>query len=165
MTTTEVADEVVGGVLSAGPGRFDIILEKRIPYTMSLGALDMVNFGALDTVPDEFQSRKLHVHNPQVTLMRTSPDENRRIARWIAAKVNRSTTPLTILIPERGVSALDAPNEVFYDPEADAALFDTLEACVQATPARHIERVPLHINDPEFSRRIVDRFLSLNLTS
>ena len=133
ITTTEVADEIVGGVFRAGPVRFDVILERGIPYVMSLGAVDMVNFGAIDTVPAEFRHRKLHIHNSQVTLMRTTPAENRRIARWIAGKVNRSWAPLSILIPEAGVSALDAPGQPFYDPEADAALFEELEAAVAQT--------------------------------
>jgi uncharacterized protein (UPF0261 family) len=91
VTTTEVADEVVGGIFPAGPARFDAILTNRVPYVMSLGALDMVNFGAAESVPAEFRDRLLHVHNAQITLMRTTPDENRRIAHWIAAKLNRST--------------------------------------------------------------------------
>ena len=132
VTTTEVADEVVGGVLACGPARFDAILEAKIPYVLSLGALDMVNFGAIETVPERFRGRKLHVHNAQVTLMRTTPDENRRCARWIAAKLNRATAPFRVLIPEKGVSALDAPGQPFFDPEADAALFDELESAVVA---------------------------------
>src|SRR6185295_5284752 len=100
--TTAVADEVVGGVLACGPNRFDAILESRIPYVLSVGALDMINFGAKETVPPKFFGRKFHVHNAQVTLMRTTPDENRQFARWIANKLNRATAPLSLLIPERG---------------------------------------------------------------
>ena len=109
ITTTEVADEVVGGILPCGPRRFEAILDARVPYVLSVGALDMVNFGALETVPERFRSRLLHVHNAQVTLMRTTADENRRCARWIAAKLNRARSPFSLLIPEKGVSALDAP--------------------------------------------------------
>ena len=101
--------------------------EKKIPYVMSLGALDMVNFGSRDTVPPQFRERKLHVHNSQVTLMRTTAEENRQFARWMAAKINRSTAPFMLLIPEKGVSLLDAPGQPFYDPEADRALFEELE--------------------------------------
>jgi len=161
ITTTEVADEVVGGVFPAGPERFDAILERRIPYVMSLGALDMVNFGARDTVPPAFRERKLHVHNPQVTLMRTTPAENRQFARWIAGKLNRSQAPLILLIPERGVSAIDAPGQPFHDPEADAALFDELERAVQPTPTRQICRLRHHINDPEFARALVEAYFEL----
>lgn len=160
ITTTEVADEVVGGVFPAGPDRFDAILDRRVPCVMSLGALDMVNFGARDTVPAQFQARKLHIHNAQVTLMRTTPDENRRFARWIAAKINRSVSPLTLLIPERGVSALDAPGQPFHDAEADAALFDELERAVQPAPTRQIRRLPHHINDPEFARALVEAYFA-----
>ena len=93
ITTTEVADEVVGGILPCGPLRFEAILAAKVPYVLSVGALDMVNFGAIETVPERFRDRLLHVHNAQVTLMRTTPDENRRCARWIAAKLNRATSP------------------------------------------------------------------------
>jgi uncharacterized protein (UPF0261 family) len=158
ITTTEVADEVVGGVFPAGPARFDAILARRVPYVLSLGALDMVNFGSRDTVPPPFRDRKLHVHNAQVTLMRTTPEENRRFARWIAAKLNRSTAPLVVLIPEKGVSAIDAPGQPFHDPEADRALFEELEAAVEQTPARQVRRLPYHINDPEFARALVEAF-------
>lgn len=159
ITTTEVADEVVGGILPAGPQRFDAILRARVPYVLSLGALDMVNFGAMDTVPDRFRHRKLHAHNAQVTLMRTTPDENRQFARWIAAKLNRSEAPFTLLIPEGGVSALDAPGQPFFDPEADAALFDELESAIERGPGRTIRRLPLHINDPAFARALVECYL------
>jgi uncharacterized protein (UPF0261 family) len=155
ITTTEVADEVVGGVFPAGPARFDAILAKGVPYVVSLGALDMVNFGPRDTVPPQFRDRKLHVHNAQVTLMRTTPDENRRFARWIAAKLNRSTAPLVVLIPEGGVSAIDAPGQPFHDPEADLALFEELEAAIEQTPERQVRRAPHHINDTAFSRALM----------
>ncbi len=161
ITTTEAADEVAGGILSAGPERFDIILEKEIPYVFSLGALDMVNFGVKETVPDKFKTRTLHVHNAQVTLMRTTVEENRRIARWIANKINRSKAPVRILIPEKGVSAIDAPGQPFYDPAANTALFEELESTIMQTESRVIQRLPYHINDPEFSSALVDAFLSL----
>jgi len=158
VTTTEVADEVVGGVFPAGPERFEAILKAGVPYVMSLGALDMVNFGAMETVPEKFRGRKLHVHNPQVTLMRTTPDENRQFARWIAGKINRSTTPATMLIPERGVSLIDALGQPFHDTEADAALFEELERAVEQTPTRVIRRLPMNINDPEFAAALVEAF-------
>jgi len=158
ITTTEVADEVVGGIMSAGPRRFDIILERGIPYVMSLGALDMVNFGARETVPEQFTDRRFLVHNPQVTLMRTTVDENRQMAQWIAAKVNRSTAPIEILIPERGLSMLDVEGAAFYDPTADQCLFETLEQEVQQTDERRITRFPCHINDAAFAEALVAAF-------
>jgi len=161
ITTTEVADEVVGGILTAGPQRFDIILQRQIPYVMSLGALDMVNFGAKETVPERFQNRQMHVHNANVTLMRTTVEENRQIANWIADKLNRITSAVTLLIPEKGVSAIDADGQPFYDPAADATLFDELESRVKQTDSRRIKRLPLHINDAEFANALVIEFQRL----
>ncbi len=162
ITTTEVADQVVGGILPCGPLRFEAILEAQVPYVLSVGALDMVNFGALETVPERFRGRLLHVHNAHVTLMRTTADENRLCARWIAGKLNRAARPFRILLPEAGVSALDAPGQPFHDPAADAALFDELESAVSTGPDRLIRRLPLHINDPEFARALVEEFHCLN---
>src|SRR5262249_29262210 len=137
ITTTEVADEVVGGVFACGPARFDVILERRLPYVMSVGAMDMVNFGAVDTVPEKVSNRKLHVHNSAVTLMRTTPEENVACARWIAGKLNaHPEAGFTLLIPEGGVSAIDAPGQPFHDPEADAALFTELEKAIVTGPTR-----------------------------
>lgn len=161
ISTTEVADEVVGGVFRAGPDRFDAILRAEIPYVLSTGALDMVNFGARGTVPREFQSRNLHVHNANVTLMRTTPEENRQIAGWIAKKLNRATAPFTLLLPEGGVSALDVPGGPFWDPAADAALFDELESVIETSPERQIRRLPQHINDPDFAAALVAAYQEL----
>jgi uncharacterized protein (UPF0261 family) len=161
ITTTEVADHLVGGVFPCGPDRFDPILDAGIPYVLSLGALDMVNFGAMATVPEPFRNRKLHVHNAQVTLMRTTPEENRGFARWIASKLNRSEAPLVVLIPERGVSALDAQGQPFHDPAADEVLFRELEAAIELSNGRQVRRLPYHINDPEFARAIVKTYLEL----
>lgn len=161
ITTTEIADNIVGGVFAAGPDRFDALLQRRVPLVLSLGALDMVNFGAMDTVPSSFRNRNLHVHNAQVTLMRTSVEENREAARWIASKLNRSTAPLVVLIPEKGVSMLDSPGQPFYDPVADAALFDELRRLVNQTPERQIVSIPYHINDREFSDALVRQYLKL----
>jgi uncharacterized protein (UPF0261 family) len=158
ITTTEVADQVVGGVMPGGQQRFDAILQSEIPYVMSLGALDMVNFGARQSVPERFANRHFLIHNPQVTLMRTTSEENRQIASWIAEKVNRSTAPLEILIPEQGVSMLDAKDQAFYDPEADRALFETLEQEVQQTDIRRITRHNSHINDSTFAEGLVAAF-------
>lgn len=161
ITTTEVADEIIGGVFPAGPHRFEALLKSQVPLVLSLGAVDMVNFGSQESVPEKFRGRRLHVHNAQVTLMRTTPEENRQIARWIAGKLNQSTAPVTILIPEKGVSMLDAPGQPFYDPEADAALFSELEEQINEAEHRQIIRLPYHINDPEFSRALVEHFESL----
>jgi uncharacterized protein (UPF0261 family) len=164
ITTTEVADLLVGGVLPCGPDRFEPILRARVPLVLSLGALDMVNFAARATVPENFGHRLLHVHNAQVTLMRTTPDENCRCARWIAAKLNQAEAPFCVLIPELGVSALDAPGGPFHDAQADAALFDELEARIEPAPGRRVRRLPLHINDPAFAEALVEEFLNLDQT-
>jgi uncharacterized protein (UPF0261 family) len=159
ITTTEVADEVVGGVFAAGPDRFDAILANKLPYVMSVGALDMVNFGPVETVPAQFADRKFHIHNSAVTLMRTTPQESVAFARWIAAKLNaHPDAEFTLLLPEGGVSELDKPGNPFHDPEADAALFETLEAEVEQGPRRRIVRYPHHINDPAFAEAIVTEF-------
>ncbi|MEQ8209464.1 MAG: Tm-1-like ATP-binding domain-containing protein [Lacipirellulaceae bacterium] len=161
ITTTEVADEIVGGVFAAGPTRFDSMLKQQIPLVVSLGAVDMVNFGAFDSVPSEFRHRNLHAHNSQVTLMRTTPDENRRIASWITEKLNRSKAPVTVVVPEGGVSMLDAPDQPFYDPDADGALFQELKSSLNVTDRRRIVWSPLHINDPEFANLLASEFLAL----
>lgn len=158
ITTTEVADEVVGGIFRAGPRRFDAIAERGVPCVMSLGALDMVNFGARDSVPPQFADRRLHVHNPQITLMRTTPEENRACARWMAAKLNRTTAPFALLMPERSTSLLSAAGQPFHDPAADAALIDELERTVQATPQRRLARLPHDLNDPAFADALIAAF-------
>ena len=160
-TTTEVADEVVGGVFPGGAERFDRLLSSKLPLVVSLGALDMVNFGSADTVPEQFQGRNLFVHNAQVTLMRTNVDENQKFASWIADKINRSVAPVVVLIPEGGLSMLDAPGQPFHDPEANAALFDGLESKIEQNPQRQCIRLPMHVNDPEFSQALVQHFKRL----
>ncbi len=161
VTTTEVCDHLVGGVLSAGPDRLGAIARSGVPYVGSVGALDMVNFWAMDTVPERFRNRKLYKHNPNVTLMRTTAGECREIGAWIAHKLNACEGPVRFLIPEKGVSALDAPGQAFHDPEADAALFDALETTLRQTPQRRLTRLPLHINDPQFSAALVGNFRAI----
>jgi len=161
ITTTEIADEVVGGVFPSGPHRFEKLIQSQIPLVLSLGALDMVNFGAIDTVPAAFRERRLHVHNAQVTLMRTTPDENRKIGRWIAEKLNQSTAPLTLVIPEGGLSLLDVPGQPFHDPEADAALFTELSSRLHVTAQRQLIRLPYDINNPKFSTALLQHFQEL----
>ncbi|MEL6110145.1 MAG: Tm-1-like ATP-binding domain-containing protein [Planctomycetota bacterium] len=161
ITTTEVADELLGGIFPGGPHRFEASIECRVPLVLSVGAVDMVNFGAVETVPDRFRSRRLHVHNDQVTLMRTTAEENVEIARWIAAKLNQATAPLTVVLPEKGVSTLDAPGQPFYDPNADAALFEAMERELDSGKGRRIVRVNHHINDVEFADALVNEFNQL----
>ncbi len=161
VTTTEVCDEIVGGVLSAGPERFDSIIRSRVPYVGSCGALDMVNFWAHDTVPAKFRARNLYKHNPNVTLMRTTPEECQRIGDFIVEKLNRMEGPVRFLIPEGGVSALDAPGLAFWDPAADRALFDAIASQFRATTQRQLIRLPLHLNDPRFADALVANFHEL----
>lgn len=161
LTTTEVCDFLFGGVLACTEDRFGAVARTRAPYVGSCGALDMVNFGGMDTIPDRYQGRTFYPHNPQVTLMRTTVAENTRQGEWIAAKLNQCEGPVRFLIPEGGVSALDAPGQAFWDPEADAALFAALEANLVQTPQRRLVRVPCHINDPLFAKTAVDHFLEI----
>ncbi|MCA1408906.1 Tm-1-like ATP-binding domain-containing protein [Ensifer sp. IC3342] len=155
ITTTEVCDLLFGGVLPATEDRFGAIARTELPYVGSVGALDMVNFWAPETVPERYAGRLFYRHNPNVTLMRTSAEECAAIGRWIGAKLNLCKGPLRFLIPERGVSALDIEGGAFFDPAADAVLFEALEATVETTDARRIERLPLHINDPQFAEAAV----------
>ena len=155
VSTTEVADEIVGGVLSAGPDRMDVFARHALPYVGSCGALDMVNFGPFETVPERFKARRLYRHNPTVTLMRTTVDECRAIGEFIAAKLNAMTGPVRFLIPEGGVSAIDRPGQPFHDPEADRMLFSTLEQHFRAGPQRRLVRLPHHINDDAFADALV----------
>jgi uncharacterized protein (UPF0261 family) len=157
-TTTEVCDLLMGGVFSAGEDRLGAIARTGVPYVGSCGALDMVNFGAIDSVPERYRERNLYVHNPQVTLMRTTPEENRRMGEWLGAKLNACAGEVRFLMPEGGVSAIDAPGQPFHDPAADAALFEALERTVAPTPRRRLIRVARHINDPEFAQALVDHF-------
>jgi uncharacterized protein (UPF0261 family)/ABC-type branched-subunit amino acid transport system ATPase component len=158
VTTTEITDEVVGGVLSAGPQRLDAFAREALPYVGSCGALDMCNFWAMETVPERFRGRKLHRHNPNVTLMRTTAEECARIGEFIAAKLNRMQGPVRFLIPEGGTSGLDRPDGPFWDPAADRALFDAIVANVHAGGDRKVVRLPHHINDQAFADALVAAF-------
>lgn len=161
LTTTEIADEIVGGIMPAGVARFETQINKRTPMLISLGAVDMVNFGGLDTVPAHFRSRTLYEHNPQITLMRTTVEENRQIAAWLAQKLNRATAPWTVLFPAGGVSALDAPGQPFHDDAARAALWEELKARLQTDDSHRLQSVPCHINDPAFAVAAVAEFRQL----
>jgi uncharacterized protein (UPF0261 family) len=156
LTTTEVCDLLMGGVFPATEDRFGAVIRSRVPYVGSVGALDMVNFGRAETIPERYRQRKFHVHNPQVTLMRTTAEENERMGRWIGERLNRMDGPVRFFLPEGGVSALDAPGQPFWDPEADAALFLALERTVRQTGNRQLVRVRRNINDPEFASAIVN---------
>ena len=161
VTTTEIADELFGGVLSAGPDRLGALARVAIPYVGSVGACDMVNFGTPETVPARYKGRLFYHHNPQVTLMRTTVEESAAIGRFIGEKLNAARGPVYVLLPEGGVSALDAPGQAFHDPDADRALFDALEQTLRATPNRRIERLPHHINAKPFSDALAAAFLAL----
>jgi uncharacterized protein (UPF0261 family) len=161
ITTTEVCDLLMGGVFAATEDRFGAIVRTRVPYVGSTGALDMVNFGAPETIPERYRQRKLHIHNPQVTLMRTTPEENERMGRFIGERLNQMDGPVRFFLPEGGVSALDAPGQPFFDPEADAALFRALERTVRQTGNRQLIRVKQNINDPDFASTVVSAFRSL----
>jgi uncharacterized protein (UPF0261 family)/ABC-type branched-subunit amino acid transport system ATPase component len=158
ITTTEIADELVGGVLTAGPDRMEAIIRSRVPYVGSCGALDMVNFWAMETVPARFRDRKLYKHNDNVTLMRTTVEECGRIGRFIVDKLNRMEGPVRFLIPDGGVSGIDAPDKPFWDPAADKALFDAIATNFRSGSNRKLIRVAHHINDPEFAAAALAAF-------
>jgi uncharacterized protein (UPF0261 family) len=164
VSTTEVADEIVGGVLSAGPTRLDVFARHPLPYVGSCGALDMVNFGAMDTVPERFKGRRLYRHNPTVTLMRTTPDECRAIGEFISRKLNAMCGPVRFLIPEAGVSAIDRPGGPFHDPDADRALFAAIEQDFRVGPDRKLVRLPMHLNDEAFAEALVQAWREIAAT-
>jgi uncharacterized protein (UPF0261 family) len=160
LTTTEIADDVVGGVLTAGPDRLAAGIKARVPQVISLGALDMVNFGPAVSVPERFQGRLLHVHNRNVTLMRTTVDENRRIGERMVQMLAAATSRVDVLIPLRGLSALDAPGGDFHDPAADGALFHALRHGLSGHDWVRITERDEHINDPAFSACAVELLLA-----
>jgi uncharacterized protein (UPF0261 family) len=159
ITTTELADELVGGILSAGPNRLTAAAMRGVPQVISVGALDMVNFGPPDTVPEKFRGRRFYQHNPSVTLMRTTPDENDRLGKEIAHKASAARGPTAVLVPLRGVSALDRDGGPFWWPEADRALVDSLRLWM--IPHVKVIEVDLHINDPEFARIAAETLLGM----
>jgi uncharacterized protein (UPF0261 family) len=152
ITTTEICDLLFGGVLAAGEDRLDAIARTRLPYVGSAGALDMVNFWAPETVPVRYRERLFYQHNSNVTLMRTTANECRQIGQWIGRKLSACEGPVHFLIPEKGVSALDIEGGAF---------FDAIETSLKPAPNRRIERLPLHINDPEFAQAAVAAFLAI----
>lgn len=161
ITTTEVADHLMGGILSAGEQRLDIFARSRIPYLGSCGAIDMVNFGAYSTIPKKYEQRLFYKHNPQITLMRTTVDENIKIGNWIGKKLNKFKSDARFLIPMHGFSALDAKGEVFYDNNADMAFINALENTV-SNPHVSIVKIPCHINDKAFSTACAEQYNELS---
>ena len=155
ITTTELCDDLVGGVLSAGPDRLEAAGRLGLPQVVSLGALDMVNFGARATVPPRFEARNLYVHNPSVTLMRTTKEECAELGRRIARKLSAATGPTALFIPLKGVSMIDAEGQPFHDPEADAALFEALREGLDD----NVELIEMdyNVNDPEFADAMADK--------
>jgi uncharacterized protein (UPF0261 family) len=159
ITTTELADELVGGVMSAGPHRLEAAGNKGIPQLVCPGAIDMVNFGSMETVPAQFRGRNLYVHNPSVTLMRTTPEECAEIGRITATRLNRANGPVTVLIPLRGVSAIDKIGGPFYSQEALNAYRRALKASLNQT-VRLVE-LDAHINDEGFALAAADLLMEM----
>jgi uncharacterized protein (UPF0261 family) len=159
ITTTELADELVGGELSAGRDRLTAAALRGVPQVISVGALDMVNFGPPHTVPDKFRGRRFYQHNPNVTLMRTTPQENDQLGKEIAHKASASRGPVAVLVPRRGVSAIDKEGQPFWWPEADAALFQSLRNWM--SPHARLVELDLHINDAAFAEAAVKTLLAM----
>ena len=149
---------MMGGVFPATDDRFGAFIRTRIPYVGSVGALDMVNWHARDTVPEKYADRLFYEHNPQVTLMRTTPEENTRMGVWIAQRLNLMTGPVRFLLPLRGVSALDAVGQSFADSVADKALFDAIRSTFVPTQNRKLVEVDCNINDPAFTDAALQAF-------
>jgi uncharacterized protein (UPF0261 family)/ABC-type branched-subunit amino acid transport system ATPase component len=162
ITTTEVCDMMMGGVFPATEDRFGAVIRMRMPYIGSVGALDMVNFAAPETVPEKYKDRTFYNHNPQVTLMRTTPEECAKMGRWIGERLNQMEGQVRFFLPEGGVSALDAPGQAFHDPKARAALYDALDSTLRQTSNRQLIRLPHHINDPAFAAAVVGAFRALH---
>ena len=162
ITTTEVCDLLFDGVQSAGESRLDSIARSSVPYVGSCGALDMVNFRGVESVPDRYKNRNLYIHNAQVTLMRTTVDECAEMGRWIGRKLNACSGPVEFLLPLKGVSSISVEGAVFHDSEADSALFEALMETVEQTDTRNITSVAADINDPIFISAALDAFSRVN---
>ena len=159
ITTTELADELAGGVMSAGPHRLEAAARKGIPHVVCPGAIDMVNFGPLESVPEKYRQRRLYIHNANVTLMRTTPAECAELGRITAEKLNRARGPVVFLMPLRGVSAIDSAGLPFSWPEADRSYLDALKANLD--PRIRVAEVDAHINDEAFARNAAHCLLEL----
>ncbi len=160
LTTTEWCDELFGGVLNAGPKRLEAAGKKGIPQVVSVGAVDMVNFGPFDTVPEVFSERNLYKHNPTVTLMRTTVEENMEIGAKIAEKLNMAKGNTKLLLPLKGVSMIDAPGQAFYGPDEDEALFDTLKKTINPDVVK-VESLQYHINDQAFAEMAAQTLIDM----
>ncbi len=158
VTTTEVADHLFGGILPCTDDRFGAVIRTKIPYVGSVGAVDMVNFGARETVPERYANRKFHVHNATVTLMRTTPEENAAIGAWIVDRLNQMEGPVRFLLPLRGVSAIDVQGMPFHDPQADEALFDGIRSGWKRSANRQLIEIDDDINSPQFAAAAVKAF-------
>ncbi|MWP49867.1 MULTISPECIES: Tm-1-like ATP-binding domain-containing protein [unclassified Gilliamella] len=161
ITTTEVCDYLFGGVLACNEDRFGAIARSKIPYIGSCGALDMVNFASPDTIPEKYKDRLFYPHNPQVTLMRTTPEENKKMANWIANKLNQCLGYVTFIIPEGGFSALDIEGGAFWLPQANQAFIDEFEKTFIQTDKRKLIKTPYHINSAEFCDLIINEFANV----
>ncbi len=159
VTTTELADELVGGILSAGRDRLTAAGLRGVPQVISLGALDMVNFGPPDSVPEKFKGRRFYQHNPTVTLMRTTPEDNDQLGKEIAQKASAARGPTTVMVPLKGVSAIDKEGQPFWWPEADAALFASLRQWM--SPHVRLIEMDVHINDPQFAQAAANALLAM----
>jgi uncharacterized protein (UPF0261 family) len=157
-TTTELADDLVGGVLSAGPDRLEAAGAEGVPQVVSLGALDMVNFGPRETVPERFEGRNLYVHNPTITLMRTTAEECAELGRRIGRKLSAATGPTVLYVPLRGVSMIDVEGQPFHDPEANDALFAGLRETLDGV---EVHEADTDVNDPELAVAMADRLHEL----
>ncbi len=159
ITTTELADEVCGGVLSAGPDRMMAAARAGIPTVLVPGCVDMCNFWGIETVPEKYKNRKLYQWNPNVTLMRTNVEENTKMGEMIAHAANQSKGPVAILIPLKGVSMLDSPGGDFWDPEADRACYDAIKRHLK--PGIPVIEMDHNINDPEFASKAAELLLEM----
>jgi uncharacterized protein (UPF0261 family) len=161
ITTTELADELVGGVLTAGPNRLTVAAKHGVPQVVSVGALDMVNFSEPETVPAKFADRKFYQHNPTITLMRTTVDENKKLGEEIGRKISASTGPACVMLPLQGVSAIDRAGQPFDDPVARKTLLDSIRGSLKTSPNVELAEFDLHINDPVFAEAAANKLLSL----
>ena len=163
VTTTELADELVGGVQSAGRDRLTAAALRGVPQVISLGGLDIVNFGPPETIPEKFRGRRFHQHHPTITLMRTTPEENDALGKEIAHKASAAKGPTAVFVPLRGVSAIDREGQPFWWPEADAALFQSLRLWM--SPHVQLVEVNLHINDPAFAQAAANKLLQFIMSA
>lgn len=158
LTTTEIIDYLFGGMMSAGEDRLGAVIRTKIPYFASVGAFDMITFGPKASIPEAYKHRLTEAHNANITLVRTTPEECRIAGTWLAKKLNTMDGPVRMLLPEKGLSQLDAPDQPFYDPQADKVLFETILEEVIQTKDRKVILLPYHINDPSFAQAAVTEF-------